>query len=427
MSFLYQKNTLKIFIFFVCAALQGCAVVGSVLVPLESIDPPKGKYNIGTQVYFWTDSSRGEVYTTDPTDYRELMVQIWYPAEGGENYQKAPHVTFPKKSISSIAKTAGLPTSFGNHGTQLVSNSVFGLSPIQTEKFPLILFSHGDGGLLTQNTSQVEELVSNGYIVIACNHTYNASITFDKDGNPIPYKQNVSWNEQAQYHKKYYTNLLINYRYQDLAFLLQTLKQNNLNDGSVNPFKNNIDFENVGAMGHSMGGGTTYIAMLKNNEIKAGVALDGWFFGLLNEDAQTNTKKPFLHIGQEQFLDKDIEGDINFSKDGKRNFDIYNTILATNKESYGVYIKNSLHYSYTDMKLIYNQKAPFALPLDSLGEVDKQIVDQVMDKTVLDFFKFSDRIEQATTLRAITKHQFVIYLRQRIQDPVVLKAYRLDQ
>ena len=101
MSFLYQKNTLKIFIFFVCAALQGCAVVGSVLVPLESIDPPKGKYNIGTQVYFWTDSSRGEVYTTDPTDYRELMVQIWYPAEGGENYQKAPHVTFPKKSISA--------------------------------------------------------------------------------------------------------------------------------------------------------------------------------------------------------------------------------------------------------------------------------------------------------------------------------------
>ena len=409
MSCLYQKNTLKIFIFFVCAALQGCAVVGSVLVPLESIDPPRGKYNIGTQVYFWTDSSRGEVYTTDPTDYRELMVQIWYPAEGGGNYQKAPHVTFPKKSISSIAKTAGLPSSFGNHGTQLVSNSVFGLTPIQGEKFPLILFSHGDGGLLTQNTSQVEELVSNGYIVIACNHTYNASITFDKEGNPIPYKQNVSWNEQAQYHKKYYTNLLINYRYQDLVFLLKTLKQNNLNDGSVNPFKENIDFEKVGAMGHSMGGGTTYIAMLKNDEVKAGVALDGWFFGLLNEDAQTNTKKPFLHIGQEQFLDKDIEGDINSSKDGKRNFDIYNTILATNEESYGVYIKNSLHYSYTDMKLIYNQKAPLALPLDSLGKVDKKIVDQVMDKTVLDFFNYSLKGQSFNIEKNDTHNNQVIY------------------
>lgn len=409
MSSIYQNNTFKIIIFFICAALQGCAAVGSVLVPLESIEPPKGKYDIGTQVYFWTDNSRSEVYTTEPTDFRELMVQIWYPAQGGKNYQKAPHVTFPEKSISSIAKTAGLPARFGNHGTQLVSNSVFGLAPIQNEKFPLILFSHGDGGLLTQNTSQVEELVSNGYIVIACNHTYNASVTFDKEGNSIYYKQNVSWNEQAQYHKKYYTNLLINYRYQDLAFLLKTLKQNRFNDGSVNSFKNNIDFENVGAMGHSMGGGTTYIGMLKNKEIKAGVALDGWFFGLLNEDAKTNTKKPFLHIGQEQFLDPSIEGDINSSKDGKRNFDIYNTILETNKESYGVYIKNSLHYSYTDMKLIYNKNSPFALPLDSLGEVDKKIVDEVIDKAVLDFFNYSLKGQSYNIYSNDTYNKQVIY------------------
>ena len=116
MTSLYQNNTLKIFTFFVCVALQGCAVVGSVLVPLESIDPPKGKYNIGTQVYFWTDSSRGEVYTTDPTDYRELMVQIWYPAEGGENYQRAPHVTFPKNQFLALLKLLGCPQALGTTG-----------------------------------------------------------------------------------------------------------------------------------------------------------------------------------------------------------------------------------------------------------------------------------------------------------------------
>ena len=88
--------------------------------------------------------------------------------------------------------------------------------------------------------------------------------------------------------------------------------------------------------------------------------------------------------------------DINFSKDGKRNFEIYNTILETNEESYGVYIKNSLHYSYTDMKLIYNQDAPLALPLDSLGEVDRNIVDDVVDKTILDFFNY---VFQNTTFK----------------------------
>ena len=84
MSHLYQKNSLKILpllaIYFIC----GCAAAGAVLVPLDSIEPPKGKYGIGTQVYFWTDKNRGEVYTTDPTDFRELMVQVWYPAEKRE-------------------------------------------------------------------------------------------------------------------------------------------------------------------------------------------------------------------------------------------------------------------------------------------------------------------------------------------------------
>ena len=178
-------------------------------------------------------------------------------------------------------------------------------------------------------------------------------------------------------------------RYKDLLFLLNTLKQENFNDGTNNPFQNIINFDNVGAMGHSMGGGTAYTAMLKDKNIKAGVALDGWFFGLLDNEASQDTKKPFLHIGQEQFLDDEIQGDINDSKDGKKNFTIYNTMLKNNKESYGVYIKNSLHYSYTDLKLIYRAGSPLSIPLNSLGRVDKQIVDAVMDKTVLDFFNYA--------------------------------------
>jgi secreted Zn-dependent insulinase-like peptidase len=37
---------------------------------------------------------------------------------------------------------------------------------------------------------------------------------------------------------------------------------------------------------------------------------------------------------------------------------------------------------------------------------------------------FSDRMMQAQTLEAITQEQFVEYLQQRIQNPVVLKAFR---
>ena len=46
--------------------------------------------------------------------------------------------------------------------------------PLLGQKFPILIFSHGHGGLRTQNTNQVEELVSHGYIVIAVDHTFDA-------------------------------------------------------------------------------------------------------------------------------------------------------------------------------------------------------------------------------------------------------------
>ena len=106
-----------------------------------------------------------------------------------------------------------------------MSSAVQGAHPVEGEKFPLILFSHGDGGVATQNLSQVEALVSNGYIVIAPNHTYNASITFDEEGTPAIYQSNITWSEQTIYSKKYYANQLIRYRYSDIAFILDEISK----------------------------------------------------------------------------------------------------------------------------------------------------------------------------------------------------------
>ena len=93
----------------------------------------------------------------------------------------------------------------------------------------------------------------------------------------------------------------------------------------------------------------------------------------------------------------------------KRNFYIYNNILKNNNESYGVYIKNSLHYSYTDLKLIYRKNAPLSIPLKSLGEVDKRIIDSVMDKTVLDFFDYSLKNKELNINNYNTYEGQVIY------------------
>lgn len=383
------KPMFKKLIVLILPAIVSCAAIGPIVVPLEEISSPeKQTYGIGTQIYFWNDSSRSEIYTVEPNDTRQLLVQVWYPAKIGKNNQRAPHIIFPKETIRGVAEIAGLPAGLAKHGAKLMSGSYFNAEPI-LDKFPLIVFSHGDGGILTQNMSQIEALVAEGYVVIACNHTFNAVISFDKNGLPLPYKRNVSWDQQASYQKKYYTNRLIDYRLKDSQYLVSQLKKTTFDSGAPNPLNRIIDFDKIGIFGHSMGGGTSYLGLLQDENFDAALALDGWFFGLSEEQAKTNTNKPFMHIAQEQFKDISVFGDINDSESGIENDKIYNLILKSNHESYVIYLKESLHYTFTDFKLIYNDKSSLGVPINTLGVVDKKIVDELVDKAVLEFFNYS--------------------------------------
>ena len=298
-------------------------------------------------------------------------------------------MVFPKLALGSMAKTLNAPAGLIQHGGQLMSNAVKGAHPVEGEIFPLILFSHGDGGVGTQNLSQIEMLVSQGYVVIAPNHTYNASITFDEDLNSVVYQSNVTWREQALHNKKYYANRLIRYRYEDMAFVLDTISNETLFSSLPNPYHQMIDFNRVGIMGHSMGAGTSYHALINDARIQSAVALDGWFFPLDQKTFSAQTKKPFLHLAQEEFLSLEIEGDINNSESGRINFDIHNTILNNNSNSFMVYVKESLHYDFTDFKQIYIQDRPFTFPISGLGEIPKNRIKEIMNKSILEFFNYS--------------------------------------
>jgi dienelactone hydrolase len=390
---IYQNNTFKTLVFLSFFFFNSCAFVGQLVIPMESIDKPKGSYGIGTQVFFWTDATRSEQYTTDPTDLRNLLVQIWYPAKMKDGYQKTTHMVFPERTLASMAETLNAPANFIKHGTRLMSNAVQGAHPLEGEVFPLILFSHGDGGVATQNLSQIEALVSRGYVVIAPNHTYNASITFDKDGIPTTYKSNITWREQALHNKKYYANQLIRYRYEDMAFLLDEISKRELQGSVANPYYTMIDFDRVGMMGHSMGAGTSYHALINDTRIKSVVALDGWFFPLDQKTFSTKTNKPFLHLGQEEFLDLSVGGDINDSQTGKINFEIHNTILDNNTSSFVVYVKNSLHQDFTDFKQIYIQDRPFTFPIAGFGDVSKSKIKNIMNKSIVEFFDHTLKAE----------------------------------
>ena len=69
---------------------------------------PTGPFGIRTMTYHWVDSARAEVFTADPTDRREVMVQIWYPAPATASGRHASYVVHPQV-LAPLAKLFHLP------------------------------------------------------------------------------------------------------------------------------------------------------------------------------------------------------------------------------------------------------------------------------------------------------------------------------
>ena len=77
----YRKNKIiKITQILLCALIlilfNGC----SVLIPFKNLPKPDGSYSIGTDVFIMEDKNRSEFFTDDTSDYRKIIVQVWYPS-----------------------------------------------------------------------------------------------------------------------------------------------------------------------------------------------------------------------------------------------------------------------------------------------------------------------------------------------------------
>jgi predicted dienelactone hydrolase len=132
--------------------------VAATTVPPPTTAPPKawapvaaGKYSVGVAT----------ITVADPAGARPLTVDIWFPladtvdkaALSKQRYSLLPGVYY--ESPAAFAATADQ------------------ISP--AEKFPLIVYSHGSGGLRYIHSAYTEALASHGYIVVAPDHTGNTA------------------------------------------------------------------------------------------------------------------------------------------------------------------------------------------------------------------------------------------------------------
>lgn len=253
------------------------------ILPVFRFPAPSGPYDVGTLTYHWVDFGRPEVLTATPEDRRELMVQIWYPAEGDPSSPRAPYIEDADVVAPALARFVRLPAFTLAHLKYVTSNAI-PRAPVAGGDggYPVLIFLEGLGGYRQMNTFQVEQLVSHGYIVAAIDQPYAASMVVFPDGREVaydprlepPHRQPGYDPRTAPAHSPF-ADGYIPHLAQDVSFTLDQLTSVNRADPN-GILTGRIDLRRAGLFGHSLGGIVGSEACLRDPRLRACLLEDAY-------------------------------------------------------------------------------------------------------------------------------------------------------
>ena len=347
--------------------LSGCSVVVSRFIPLNDITPPTGEHSVGTEVFQWEDYTREEWFSEDPNDIREIIVQVWFPAIP-QSKKTNKWIDYPSQRVESISENFKVPKFISRAIDRVDTDTYSDSKPLDTNKFPIVIFSHGFEGFRTQNTTQIQELVSHGYIVFALTHTYDALLTIFPDGKKVDRAKKYCHNcDSEQFWEVFKPQ--IDTRAADIHFLLDQIERIERGDISTD-FGSVMDLDRIGIFGHSFGGGTSVVAGMTDPRIQSILSLDGWYAPVHPSIYHQSLNKPFLHLGQTSWEDP-------------YNYLVLDTLIQNSRDiSYSLLLEGAEHYDFTDSPHLSNMSSKFNLS----SEVDSDEILDVMNTTVLGFF-----------------------------------------
>ncbi|MBK8985030.1 MAG: dienelactone hydrolase family protein [Chloroflexi bacterium] len=358
-------------------ALNGWAVLAGVLLYLAAValpyvlavpnlPKPTGRYAIGTRTVYLVDRTRPDIFGETGDEPRELMVQVWYPAERTAGARRAPFIADFKIGGPAIARRFGFPPFILRHVDLAKTHGYLDL-PVAAAgtPFPVLTFSHGYLGLHSQNTWQMEELASHGYVVVAPNHTHGAICTVFPDGRVVfgmtapPDDMPL---EQAGRRG-------IQQWAEDVAFVLDQMVCWQADPAHL--FYGRLDFARVGSLGHSMGGGTAVQFAANDRRCRALLLLDPWLRPLDDSIIHQGFAFPVLSLMS--------EGEF-----GKSNGLLADRLAAASRPPGMVAtITGSGHYDYSDLPLL----SPVTRMFGAKGPINGRRAARIINEYTLAFFE----------------------------------------
>lgn len=280
--------------------LFGLAGIGLVIIlpvglPVPQLPVPSGLTTIGTVTAELIDIDREEIYGPAPGDPRRLMAQVWYPAQPSDGIDPLPWSEDWDIVAPAAAVRNGFPSWFLNHTRYTESNGFPSLLAADGT-FPVIVYSHGWTGFRTIGINQIETLVSNGYMVIAVDHTYGAVVTRFGDGEVVGYDPAALPAEEEVGEEAYQeaSEALVETFADDIVNVVDALEA-----GESGPFGRlaaKADLTRIGVFGHSTGGGAAIKFCLEDERCDAVLGLDAWVEPLPESSIKVTATKPGLYM-----------------------------------------------------------------------------------------------------------------------------------
>ena len=296
----------SLLLFLAALISSGCASIAKTTLPFNSLPAPTGPFAVGTSIETWSDESRPETFTDDPQDYRRIAVQYWYPIADSDSGTTSQYIDQPALKMRAFAKNMGLPKWLVGHIQDIETNSTLD-APLHPSgnNYPVVVFSHGLGGMKTQNSILAEELASHGYFVVSADHAFDAFLTVFDDGTVADYRSGSDGiNTEEEFWAARGPQLAA--RAGDIRFMLNTIAERQVattGELTSDGLWRRADLSRVGIFGHSFGGATSIMASDQDPRVLAAVALDGWMVPIPREVIKRGTDKPFLYLGQTQWDD----------------------------------------------------------------------------------------------------------------------------
>ncbi|KAK6535480.1 hypothetical protein TWF694_001936 [Orbilia ellipsospora] len=313
---------------------------------LYSFPDLSGPHCVGkTAPIVLTDYSRKDIFNSNPTAPRQILVRVYYPTVKrsntchGEAYATAGFAGWISNFLSGNVSASY----FEKFRTHSITDAPFKHIGKHDAPIPLLLYSHGLGVPAKLNQIIVEDVVSQGYIVAQMEHPWDSDYTEFPDGRVVR-SSPILAQQPAGYSP--ITAQAVDVRLADTLFTLESIKCGRVR---VQGCDLASLADRVGMFGHSLGGELSLVAMLKTNKIIAGTNMDGWFWNGANATNLTNpadadAHRPYMTLRSDPTLLPDF---LRHAGGGPEN-EIAAMEVQTGPKVQPV-IANSSHYSFTDL------------------------------------------------------------------------------